>query len=671
MTACRGSWMTISTPTPDQLSELAKAVRLGLAAFYRPPPMTAVEWADEHFYLSSESSYHEGRWTTLPFQVAILNAMGNDLVAVVNIMKSARLGYTKMLLAAAGYFIEHKKRNGLTFSPTDDDRDRFMKTHVETMIRDVGVVNTLAPWYGKKHRDNTLSAKVFANGKQLICHGGKAARNYREISADFVIYDELAGFDEDIEKEGTPTSLGDKRLEGATYRKSIRGSTPKLRGKCQMEKAAAEAPHQLRFHVPCPQCGEEQVLKWGGKKEPFGFKWDPGQPETVHYLCEHNGCAIRQHELHDETREFRMGQGRYVCDETGIWTRDGIDWFDGDGQPIPTPRAVTFYIWTAYSPLTTWVQIVIDFLDAKDDATKLKTWTNTTLGETWEDQLGQKLEWELLYNRREVFPKVPRRAVVIVGGIDTQDDRYEGRTWAFGPGEECWLVDRWILYGDPASAELLRKVGERLHRTYEREDGVTLPVMRWCWDSGGHYTDEVYSASRKHGRLWVIPIRGANVYGKPIANFPRRPHPRRGYLTEVGTDNAKELIFNRLQLQPQPGIPVEGCIHLPVDDEICDEDELRQLTAEVKVTKIEKGQRVYRWDAGTRRNEALDCLVYALAALRISQQRFGLDLNQAAQGAPSTPKPEPNETPPPPPPPAASAPPAAGGWLRTDGGSWL
>ena len=31
---------------------------------------------------------------------------------------------------------------------------------------------------------------------------------------------------------------------------------------------------------------------------------------------------------------------------------------------------------------------------------------------------------------------------------------------------------------------------------------------------------------------------------------------------------------------------------------------------------------------GGRRNEALDCFVYALAALRISQQRFGLDLDQ-------------------------------------------
>ena len=154
-----------------------------------------------------------------------------------------------------------------------------------------------------------------------------------------------------------------------------------------------------------------------------------------------------------------------------------------------------------------------------------------------------------------------------------------------------------------------------------------MKVERWCWDSGGHYTDEVYQESRKHGVTWVIPIKGASAYGKPIASFPRTRSKAKVYLTEVGTDNAKELIYNRLKIQPQPGANVPGCVHLPANDDICDESELKQLTAEVKVLKIAGGRRVYRWDAKGRRNEALDCLVYALAALRISQQRFGLDLD--------------------------------------------
>ncbi|WP_405120731.1 phage terminase large subunit family protein [Pseudomonas leptonychotis] len=615
--------MSISTP---QIEELATAVRQGLVPLMRPVPQTPVEWADENFYLSSESSYQEGRWETLPFQVAILNAMGNDEIRTVNVIKSARVGYSKKLLAASAYQIEHKRRNILILLPTDGAAQGFMKSQVETMIRDVPSVYALAPWYGKKHRDNTLDTKRFSHSKQLWCLGGAAAKNYREKSVDTIIYDELAAFEPDVEKEGSPTFLGDKRIEGSTFPKSIRGSTPKIKGTCQIEAAASESPHLLRLNVPCPHCAGEQHLKWGGKDCAYGIKWDSEKPLDAWYVCEHNGCVIQQHEMQDQ-----HCKGRWICERTGIWTQDGIDYFDADSQPIPTPESLTFHVWTAYSPFTTWGRIVLDFYKAKGDISKLKTFTNTTLGETWEEDQGEKVEWETLYGRREVYPQVPVAGLVLVGGIDTQDDRYEGRVWAFGQGEECWLIHRWILNGDPASEELRRKVGVEIHRQFTRADGIPMRVERWCWDSGGHYTDEVYAESRAHGVQWVIPIKGANVYGKPVANFPRqRTKNGRVYLTEVGTDNAKELIFNRLRLQPQPGVAVPGCIHLPASDEICDESELKQLTAETKRLKIEKGQRVYRWDAGGRRNEALDCFVYALAALRISQQRFGLDLDALA-----------------------------------------
>lgn len=614
----------MSTTRP-WLIELKKAIRLGLQSLYKEPPLTASEWADKHFYLSSESSYQEGRWETAPFQVAILNSMGNDLIREVNVVKSARVGYTKMLMANIGYKIQHKRRNVLSYTPTDADSDELMKRHVESMIRDVPALLALAPWYGKKHRDNTTDAKVFSNKKVIWCLGGKAARNYREKSPDEVIYDELSKFDGDIEGEGSPTFLGDKRLEGATFKKSIRGSTPGIAGECQITKAAEEASRKMRFHIPCPCCGKEQVLKWGGPDTEFGIKYtknEVGEAERAWYVCEHNGCEFEYHQAVEAAKD-----ARWICEKTGIWTRDAIDWFGPDDQPALTPKSVAWYIWTAYSTFTTWLDIIGDWLKIGSDRDKLKTFVNTTLGETWEEDEGEKVEWEHLYARREVWEVLPERAVILVGFIDTQDDRYEGRVWAYGPGEESWLVDRWILNGDPASEELRRKVGLRLHDTYRRADGNVLRVALWGWDSGGHYTDEVYAESRKHGIMWVIPTKGHSIYGKPIADFPKTKHKSGTYLTMIGTDNAKETIYSRLRIQPQPGAAVPGCIHLPANDEICDEDELKQLTAERKVMKVVKGKRMHMWDAKGRRNEALDCCVGALAMLRVAQQRFGVDLS--------------------------------------------
>lgn len=615
------------------ITDLGKAVRLGLQGMYKEPPLTAVEWADKHFYMSSESSYNEGKWTTDPFQVAILNAMGNDLIAVVNFVKSARIGYTKLLLANIGYKIQHKRRNVMMWSPTDPDAEDISKSHVNGLIRDVPVVRELAPWFGRKHSDNTLDQKVFANRKTLWVRGGKASRNYREKSADEVIYDELSNFDADVEGEGDPVTLGDKRLDGAVYPKSIRGSTPKKAGTCQVSKAAGESPIRLRFHIECPHCRGEQTLKFGGKECDYGLKWEKdelGEPVKAWYLCEHCKAMFFHPDMVEASKS-----GRWICEVTGIWTRDAMDWFSADGEPIRTPRSIAFYCWAIYSTWSTWLKIATEFLKIKGDREKLITFTNTTLGEVWEE-MQDKVEWDALYGRREVWAgEIPQRAVVLTGGIDTQDDRYEGRVWAWAPGEEAWLVYRFILMGDPASEVLRRKVGAELQKQFTRADGLVMRVDRWAWDSGGHYTDEVYGESLRHGVLWVIPTKGANVYGKPIANMPRTRNKAKVYLTEIGTDNAKELIYSRLKLpldtaKSQAGEPQPGVVHLPANDDLCDESEVRQLVSEVKVPKVTQGKRVLRWDNQGRRNEALDCFVGALAALRISQQRFGLDLDVLA-----------------------------------------
>lgn len=625
----RESSMTTSQPW---INDLGSAVKLGLQALYKEPPMTAVEWADKHFYMSAESSYNEGKWETAPFQVAILNAMGNDLIKVVNFVKSARIGYTKLLMANIGYKIQHKRRNVMMWSPTDPDAEDISKSHVNGLIRDVPVLLELSPWFGRKHSDNTLDNKVFANRRNLWIRGGKASRNYREKSADEVIYDELSKFDADIEGEGSPTFLGDKRLDGAVYPKSIRGSTPKKEGSCQITKAAEESPYRLRFHVACPHCHKEQTLKWGGKDCEYGLKWEKSalnEAEKAWYCCEH--CAgIFFH----QDMVAASYAGRWICEVTGIWTRDAIDWFGSDDEPIRTPRSVAFYCWAIYSTWTTWLSLVDEWLKVKGDREKLITFINTTRGEVWEEDQGERVDWENLYGRREIYPctdHVPEQTLGLFGGIDTQDDRYEGRVWAFGAGEEMWLIRRFILTGDPASVELRRKVGIEINREFKRPDGTPMRVERWCWDAGGHYSDEVAEESIKHGVRWVVPIFGASTYGKPIANFPRR-RKNKIYKTEVGTDNAKELIYGRLNIVvPQPWTETPGCIHLPLAD-WCDEDELKQLTAERKMPVMVKGKRELRWDSGGRRNEALDCLVYALAALRISQQRFGFDLDALEAG---------------------------------------
>ena len=98
--------------TPEQRSAIAGTVSRALRVLRVPVPLRLSEWAERHFYLSTESSYIEGRWICWPFQRGIMDMMGHDEVKRVTVRKSARVGYTKMLLAYLAYLAEHKRRIG-------------------------------------------------------------------------------------------------------------------------------------------------------------------------------------------------------------------------------------------------------------------------------------------------------------------------------------------------------------------------------------------------------------------------------------------------------------------------------------------------------------------------------------------------------------------------------
>lgn len=132
-----------------------------------------------------------------------------------------------------------------------------------------------------------------------------------------------------------------------------------------------------------------------------------------------------------------------------------------------------------------------------------------------------------------------------MGGIDIQDDCYEGCVWVFGFGEEVWFVYCFILIGDLVSEELWCKVGLEIYWQFICVDGVLMCVECWCWDVGGYYVDEVEVESIKYGVYWVVLIFGVSIYGKLIVNFLKCCKCK-VYKIELGIDNVKELIYSCL-----------------------------------------------------------------------------------------------------------------------------
>ncbi len=613
------------TTNKEDWGRLNISLSRGLNSLFEPEPMRMSEWAEENFYLSPESSSVTGAWENISYQTGIMDCMSNDDIKKLTWKKSARTGYTKLIVIAIGYFTEHKKRSGVVWQPTDSDAQDFVKDEIDPMIRDVPVVRNMFPSFGKTSKHNTLDKKVFT-GAVLDIRGGTSPRNFRRLTKEYGIYDELAAFDHDIGKEGSATALGDIRLTTATFPKSIRGSTPKTKRECQISASLAEADLILKYQVPCPYCNKNMVLKWGGSKADFGIKWDGDDSKTAHYVCEH--CR----ESFDYSYLPKMLEKGDWFSDCGIRLgRDAL--FYKGNKVIEPPEHVGFdQLWAAYSTFITWPQLVSEYLKAVAESktgvtSKLKTFINTRLGEEWEEDQGEKIDPNSLYQRREHYEAaIPEGVLYLTIGIDTQDDRFEYSVKGWGVGEECWDIDYVRLYGDLSRPDIWNVLAEKLRKPYTRKDGTEMTADTICHDSGGHYTDEVYEFSKKQGLNWVIPIKGASQSGKPIATFPRKRNKKGVYLTEVGTDNAKNIIYQRLNiLEPGPGY-----CHWPISDQF-DETHFEQLTVEKKVLSYSRGKRVFVWVLPSgRRNEPLDCAVYALAALRIAVQHKGIDLNQLA-----------------------------------------
>jgi phage terminase large subunit GpA-like protein len=597
------------------LSEITRAIRSGLKSLEVPEPIRLSQWAAKHFYLSAESSYVEGAWEAYPFQPAIMDAFSNDDIEVVVVKKSARVGYTKMLVALIAYVAHHKRRNQAVWQPTDDDSEEFVKTELDTMLRDVKVMREVFP-RGRGHdKRDTLKGKIFL-GSRLYTKGGKAARSYRRISVDYAILDELDGFDIDIEKEGSPDKLAGKRVEGAVFPKEIYGSTPKLKGFSRIEAREEQCDLHFVFQVPCPSCGERHAVTWGGKDKRHGMKWINGDPETVGQVCPH--CAV----LYTQADYLRVWQqGRWVA-EDGTWIDADARFRNSDGDIVPPPRALAFYVWTAYSPQATWQAIVRDYLAAVEkaragDTSELKTWTNTTLGETWQEAV-EKTEADELIARAEKYQlrTVPMGGLILVAGVDVQSNRFEVVVWAIGKGEEMWVVDYHVIDANPADErEWEEKLDPYLSMRFAHAGGQSLAIEGIGIDTGGHFTHQAYNYCRTRNREGVHALKGDSQQGKPVkgrsslqdVNFKGKVLKRGVRLWMVGTDTAKDLIYGRLKVvQHGPGY-IHFSTALPAEF-------YAQLTAEVRVLQKTASGEQYRWVKRQPRNEVLDCTVYALFA---------------------------------------------------------
>lgn len=611
-------------PAPRPISGTVIYLEHFKAALRPDPRMTITEWSDAYRYLPQKSSSEPGKYRSArtPYLREIMDQLSpRSGVQEISVMKATQLGFTEVGNNWFCFIVDVCPGPMMMVFPTvelgkDHSKQKLMSTIEETprlqgKIRD------------SRTRDsgNTLQTKEFPGGILFIA-GSNSAAGFRSKSVRFLFKDDIDGWEADVGGEGDPSALADKRTDTFSARKKILNvSTPTRKGLSRIENHYLDSD-QRRYVVPCPHCGEKQILEWGGKDATHGIKFErdlAGFVSAAWYVCRHCGA-----EISESHKTWMLENGEWRAQNPGNPKRG-------------------YQLSSLYSPLgwVSWRQIAQEFIEAKGSKEKLKVWVNTRLGETFEEQ-GEQPDWEKLKARCEPYEmySVPSGGQLLTASVDTQDDRLEVLVKAWGYGEENWTIAHIVLYGDPnippeSPGSPWAHVDRIRLRSYQREDGVPLKIASMGVDSGGHRTQAVYNYCRFRAPQ-VFALKGSSNKGKAIITKPSLVDVLWNgskialgcQLWEIGTDAAKDTIYSRIQ----QSVPGPGCYHWPIG---LPDDYFLQLTAEKLVTGRNKnGFPVLEWVKVRERNEALDLEVYAYAAAL----RAGINwtLGPATPEAPAT-----------------------------------
>ena len=555
-------------------------------------PMQPSDWAEANVIIP-ESNARPGplSFRDSPFQKSILNAVLNRAIERIVIQSAAQIGKTLLALCILGYFTDEKPMSQMFMQPTETDMDKWLSTKFNRMLQaNQRLANLYAPPRGREGVNNR-NLKEFRGGELVLAWAG-SNNTQRGVSAPIIICDEVDGYE--YSEEGHPVDLIWRR--SATFggrRKLIELSTPTVVNESRIEQdyLLGDMRH---YEVVCQHCLEGWIFAWEH------VKYDEKDVSSAQLHCPHCDTPYNDTE--------RIQLVRYAEADGGGW------------KPQRQTKGTQSYQLSAlYSPLQRLKDIVQVFVDAADDPKKIATFYNTCMGVTWEKS-GETAEAHALESRCEDYKSpVPLPVKILTAGIDVQKDRLECEIVGWSTGEESWNIAYEVFYGDTSNWNdyCYRELWKFLNKGFEVELGGRMFVQSATIDSGFN-TIAIYNFVRQHqSRIPAIyAVKGIGGWNREVLKGSKPTQTYRGYrpaLFSIGVDIAKRILMHRLNIETVG----QGYCHFP--QERAEGEYFTQLTSEVLVYDPKTGKRKWEKKDTSVDNEALDCRVYAFAALHILQ----------------------------------------------------
>ena len=573
-----------------------EAVRANALRFLIPPPRLRLsEWIEGNVILPEGVSAQPGKVRLWPFQREIADAIGDPLIERVTLVKPVRVGFSTLLTAAVGSFVANEPAPILYLLPAEADCRDYVVSDVEPIFGASPVLADALSDDREEGERNTLLSRRFPGGSLKVV-AARSPRNLRRHNVRVLFIDEADAME--VTQEGSPIILAERRTLSFPDRKIVLGSTPVHEDSSHVLRAYAQSDARV-FEVPCPECGEFTEIQWQH------ITWPEGQPGEAAYACPHCGAVVPERH-----KGAMVAAGRWRA------TRPEVEGHAG----FRLNALVSLHANAA------WGKLAAEFLTAKDDPTTLQTFVNTILGEGWRGE-GDELSEDDLAARSEAWGlnAVPAEVLALTAGADVQHDRIEVTFVGWGEDGTSFVLGHRVVWGQWDAPDTWGELDELLRQTWPHDLGGRIGLDAVAIDAGdGTTMQAVIGFCGPRLRRKVLAIKGAPG-SRPLIERASGKTKAGARLWIVGVDTAKQQLFARLA---RPDL-VRLSADLP---RVWHE----QAASERAVVRYRRGQPVRSFERiPGRRAEALDCMVYALAARQLVQPEWsGRRAELAAQTAP-------------------------------------
>ncbi len=589
-----------------------------------PAALRIGEWAETKRTLSSEESALKGGYSleNTPVLRGILAACDDPAVHKVVNQKPAQIGYTAGIVCNVfGYHIDHKPSVIVGVFPREKSAKDFAIEKLEPAIRNTRDLCDKVD-LSSRQKGQGITRRHFPGGLYKLV-GSNSPADVKSTSARVVIVEEPDDASSDVRGQGDAIKLAEERAKTYPDHLILIGGTPTAKGASSIE-AEMLLSDQRRFWITCPHCGSEHVPEWSNvhiprdpddakPREVYGLnRW-----EDARYYCPH--CA---EQITDDQRILAIRRAASVppsygwrasaeSQVAGFYANELLSIFDGSRVPVLAKK---------------YLEAQHEMDEGKPEA--MIVFWNSTLGLPWEYK-GELPEEDELMRRAEAYSEwtVPAGGIIPLLTVDVQHDRLAVTCWVIGRGEEMWIAYWGELYGKTvvAGQGAWIELEQLLSKTVTHASGADLPIHAVAIDcSDGQTSDAVYAFVRANHRQdrHVIAVKGAPddegryeiwTPPKPVdPNHQSTKASRYGVQVHiVGTAKAKDLILGWAQEGGRVRLEGNGPGRMHWYTAIR-ADFYEQLLGEIKIPRRDNPRKRH-WKARTdRRNEALDCTVYAV-----------------------------------------------------------